>query len=194
LLLSLIFVQCDKDLISSKPNSKSSTQISRTGDTYTFGGSTSKFQQRRVEEVEEIAESFGFPDYMKIYYGKVPKFLLTSDRKELEKHFTRDSDLIQKSLDQVKFVETGDRILSLTDFFNAVGSYPSYAISEFHGLDSLNDYKNKYINSNCRFFINRSAVERLDQPGSFYPSFPFLIVLNQGEELPPFQVKEIDRK
>jgi len=104
--------------------------------------------------------------------------------------FFKEQKRARETMRQVKaYMEKGQHIQSLSDYFSLLDSLPLYRIKRYPTDEKYAAIKKEYFASNYQFFINEAVMS-----GGPNHIPPFLIVLTRPEQMPTDKARRIAKR
>ena len=143
--------------------------------------------QRNWDEVLALANVFGLKDRYKDQ-ERENNALMFMTEEQLNNFFKKQHQDNERQRQRKVYIEKGQKIQTLSDYFNLLDSLPLYRINRYPSDEEYAALKKKYFSSNYQFFIN----EAVQGDNNYIP--PFLIVVTKSEEIPQEKARRIEKR
>ena len=144
--------------------------------------------KRTWDEVLAKASIYGLKDKLKDKEREENGLMFMSEE-NLDAHFKRQQKNHETWLQREIYLEKGQKVQSLSEYFNLLDSLPLYRIQRYKSDEEYAALKREYFSSNYQFFINEAV-----QPGGPNHIPPFLIVVTKPEEMPTEKARRIAKR
>ena len=144
--------------------------------------------KRNWNEVLAIAALYGLQDTFRNQERKNNGLLFTTEDK-LHAYFKEEKQTYEGGRQRKVFLEKGQHIQCLSDYFNLMDSLPLYRMRRYPSDEEYEALKKKYFASDYQFFINEAVQSG---PKNHIP--PYLIVVTKPEEMPREKARRIEKR